>query len=88
MCAQQALCINVSEVLNDFGIYAMFHDLLREAGESVSCRVLRLVGWVFFCESRARLHKDMRGLFPLSVTTVVTLVTRVVFVSHTCIVLY
>lgn len=29
----QALCINVAEILNDYGIYAMFHELLREAGE-------------------------------------------------------
>ena len=28
----QALCINVGEILNDYGIYAMFHELLREAG--------------------------------------------------------
>lgn len=29
----QALGINVGEILNDYGIYAMFHELLREAGE-------------------------------------------------------
>lgn len=29
----QALCINVAEILNDYGIYAMFHELLREAGK-------------------------------------------------------
>ncbi|CAM9645297.1 unnamed protein product, partial [Laminaria digitata] len=27
----RALCINVGEILNDYGIYAMFHELLREA---------------------------------------------------------
>lgn len=32
-CFAQALCINVAEILNDYGIYAMFHELLREAGE-------------------------------------------------------
>lgn len=29
----QALRINVAEILNDYGIYAMFHELLREAGK-------------------------------------------------------
>lgn len=38
--AQKALCINVGEILNDYSIYAMFHELLREAGELVPLYLL------------------------------------------------
>lgn len=31
--AMQALSINVGDILSDYSIYAMFHDLLKEAGE-------------------------------------------------------
>lgn len=51
----QALCINVGEILNDYGIYAMFHDLLREAGES-----FRL-----FPAGEASICHDDRAISPL-----------------------
>eukprot|EP00903_Cladosiphon_okamuranus_P010863 g10260.t1 len=39
----RALCINVAEILNDYGIYAMFHELLREAEAGNTIEPARLV---------------------------------------------
>lgn len=45
----------MAEILTDYSIYAMFHELLREAGELMNCLARVLVAATAFPPARVKL---------------------------------